>query len=161
MCGQQKKVLDTVMKKLNKGKGKAPVRLAKVVLTLTEEWPAWQKGVLSTLHEYFKEGAIPENAVLLARLKKNDALAGANMKEVMPFVQMVKTEAADLGELAFELKLPFDERQLYEEAKEYIAIQFGVPEVIVRSVEDLPEENRAAYAAAAAPGKPKGDFIPE
>lgn len=51
------------------------------------------------------------------------------MKNVMQFVSFIKKEAEDVGEMAMDVKLPFDQMAVLESSESYIKAQLNLEEI--------------------------------
>jgi len=75
------------------------------------------------------------------------------IKDVMQFGSFVKDESREVGRVAMDLELPFDQRAILEVSLTYLKSQLGLPELDIldlKSAEDIPER----IVGMVSPGRP-------
>lgn len=111
---------------------------------VAKTFPSWQVTVCQVLHDLYiehngqlpaKVGDISINKVISSKLSEYDSLR-KYMKKVMPFAEMRKQLIIELGEEAFNLTSPFDEREVLENSMVYLVGTLGVQSVIVKNADE-------------------------
>lgn len=108
-------------------------KASKAVIYYAETFPPWQATICQTLHDLFIEhnGELPDNKTISSKLAKCENLK-KYMKKVMPFAEFRKQIIINLGEEAFNLTLPYSERQVLEENLCYIETALEVGNITIQ-----------------------------
>jgi len=154
-------VVASFRKQIAKKKGKKAVEKAstKGIIFVQRELPSWKENALEWLSGQwddeangFKDpGAVLEGAVDFQRA--NDELKAEKM--FMKYIGFVMGQTKGLGRSALATQMPFDEMQVLEESKDYIAASIGFPDgvQIVMASDDSVDDVDGAKSMAE-PGQP-------
>eukprot|EP01135_Chromosphaera_perkinsii_P012079 Nk52_evm17s2579 gene=Nk52_evmTU17s2579 len=104
-----------------KKKGPEPPKITSATIYVAAKYPAWQVAILEVMKDSYdsEAKAFPDNKELLMKFKEIDCVK-PYMKKVMPYVQFIKKEVSLRGTSAMETTVPFSEKQVLEEALDYI-----------------------------------------
>ena len=130
---------------------------SKAAILVCDSYPEWKINVLKWMQEqYSAETGFP--ATFMKDLK---GWTGTNVEDKkliklsMQFASFVKREAEDVGPMAMDVQLPFDQKAILSEALEFIKKQVNVTELDiiklgVDDTADVPDK----LASNVMPGKP-------
>lgn len=132
--------------KAKKGQPKQTVapKATTATIYVAKSFPSWQVTVCQVLHDLYiehngelpaKVGDVSLNKVISSKLSECDSLK-KYMKKVMPFAEMRKQMIIDLGEQAFNLTSPFDERGVLEKSISYLTSTLDVPNLSVKDAHE-------------------------
>lgn len=125
--------------KSKKGQGVPPtiLKVSKAKIFVARTFPPWQAAICQSLYDLYVQhnGELPDNKIIASTLAKCDLLK-KHMKKVMPFAEFRKQIVAELGEEAFNLTLPFDERKVLEANITYLKNALGVNDVTIKEAAD-------------------------
>jgi len=139
--------------------GKAKKGAEKASILIRDIYPKWKVDVLTFMRKQYSD-AKGFSGTFMGDLKK---WASANiedkkqMKVVMQFASYIRKEVDEVGTMAMETSLPFDQKAIFEECRRYIEVQLNVPQLDVINLDTETEaaaevpENKADIAT---PGKP-------
>ncbi|GBG27535.1 Leucine--tRNA ligase, cytoplasmic [Hondaea fermentalgiana] len=138
-------------KKKNAANANEPIR--KVQIVVNDKYPAYQEAVFKFLASKYdaETRSFPDD--IMKQLKdacKTDDLLKKNMKDVMKTAAQTMMSAQELGPQALELSVPYDQRAVLEENREYVTSAMDMDEFEVVAA----EENDAACS----PGNPRFVF---
>jgi leucyl-tRNA synthetase len=152
---RQSKFLQDSLKKFRQQMGKAKKGYTMVSILVTNSYSGWKVDVLKFLQsQYSDESGFP--STIMKELKKWSAESVSDkklVKDVMQFASFMKDEANDVGNLALDLELPFDQRTILEDALSYLKVQLDVPSLDVvdlSTAEGIPDR----VASNVTPGRP-------
>jgi len=130
----------------------------KASILVTGSYPQWKVEVLQWMQEKFdeKEG-FPETFMKDLKVWSSENVQDKKlMKFTMQFASFTKSEVEEVGSMAMDIQLPFDQKEILSECIRYIKGQLSLPDVDVIDIDtdsaaaDIP----AAKAEIATPGKP-------
>ena len=137
--------------------GKAKKGCTTASILVTDSYPQWKVDALLWMQEQYNAAGKTFPPSFMGDLKKWTASSMSDKKTikfVMQFVSYTKKEVEDVGEMAMDVKLPFDQMTILEGSEGYIksqlnleAVDFVKLEGDVSSVPDRVVEN-------VTPGKP-------
>lgn len=140
--------------KPKKGQTAAPVapKAAKAIVYVAKSFPPWQATICQTLHDLYIEynGSLPDNKIIAGKLAKCESLK-KYMKKAMPFAEFRKQIVLKLGEEAFNLTTPFDERKVLEENLVYLS---NALEVVSIKIVDAHESEDPKVLEDCCPSRP-------
>lgn len=112
-------------------------KATKAIIYVAKTFPPWQATICQTLHDLYIEhnGQLPDNKIISSRLAKCDSLK-KYMKKVMPFAELRKQIIVNLGEEAFNLTLPFNERQVLEDNMNYLKSALEVDDITIKEADE-------------------------
>jgi len=157
---RQAQFLRITLKQFRGSVGKAKKgSFEKASILIRDGYPQWKVDVLKFLQEEYIEGSgFPPT--LMSDLKK---WASTNieekklMKNAMQFASFVKKEVEEVGTMAMDIQLPYDQQAILNEAKRYFEVQLNVPEIDTINMDEDTEAAAAVpekKADIATPGKP-------
>ena len=130
-------------------------------LIVSDDYPEWKVDVLKWMQEQYSAGG-GFSKLFMKDLK---TWAGKNVKdkklmsETMKFASFIKKETEDVGPVAMEVQLPFDQTATLEEVSAYIIKQANIPQLTIIK---LGSEEAAAVpertADNSSPGSPASWF---
>ncbi|KMR03563.1 leucyl-trna cytoplasmic [Lasius niger] len=125
------------------------------VIWVAKTYLPWQNIVLTTMKEmYFKNGnELPDNKILATELGNRDELK-KYMKKVMPFAQFVKDKVKTIGISALDLILEFNEFDVLEKNKKYLAKTLELEHIVIKYTDKAPEKTKEGCS----PGSPYMNF---
>lgn len=153
---RQAKFLRTSLKSFRTQAGKAKKGWTKASILVSASYPQWKVNTLTWMQQQYKNGEFSETF-----MKDLKEWAGKNAPEkkmvglIMKFASFMKDEVMDVGEVAMDLQLPFDQKEILEEAQKYVQAQLAIAEVDVIRVDEaegseVPEKLKENVT----PGKP-------
>ena len=152
---RQAKFLQDALKKFRQQVGKAKKGYTTVSVCVTNRYAEWKVNVLKHLQSQYTEGSgFP--ATLMKDMKKWSAENAPDkkmIKDVMQFASFMRDEANDVGAIALDLELPFDQCAILEDTLLYLKAQLDLPNLDVLDLdkaEDIPDR----VASNVSPGRP-------
>jgi leucyl-tRNA synthetase len=136
--------------------GKAKKGWKTATVLVSESYPEWKVNALVWMQERYSGDSFPKD--MMSQLK---TWASANpdkklIKFTMQFVSFVMKEVIDVGAVAMEIKLPFDQKAILIESEEYIKAQLKLETLDVENIddEDAPTNVPDKVLQNVAPGRP-------
>ena len=154
---RQAQFLRATLKKTRSQVGKAKKAFAKASVVVADSYPQWKVDTLTWMQDQYDEsitGSFP--ATFMKDLK---AWAGANvsdkkqMKFTMQFAAFMKNEVAEVGKVALDVQLPFDQASILNESLQYLKSQLNLENLDVVKV-DAAEGIPDRVAEQVTPGSP-------
>jgi leucyl-tRNA synthetase len=152
---RQAKLLRDSLKHFRTQVGKAKKGWQKASILVSDAYPQWKIDVLTWMQEQYKGGNFPDSFI-----KDLKGWAAANVSDkkmvkfTMQFASFRKNEVEEVGSTALDIRLPFDQKVLFEENIRYIQSQLNIPEIdvinLVEDANDVPDR----VAENVEPGKP-------
>lgn len=152
---RQAKFLHDSLKKFRGIVGKAKKGWTEASIVVTNSYPEWKENVLKFMQEQYSD-ATGFPATFMKDMKK---WSGQNVtdkkmiKGTMQFGSFVKAEAQEVGRVAMDLELPFDQKAILDVSLTYLKSQLNLPTLNIidlKSAEDVPER----IGGMISPGKP-------
>jgi len=142
--------------------GKAKKTAKTATILVCDKYPEWKVNVLKWMHEqYDSEGkAFPKDFMKdLKTWATSGVIADKKLiKFSMQFASWMKKEVEDVGPMAMDIELPFDQKKILTESEAYIKSQLNLPEVAIVKVDDDDEAKAAGISdkirGNVTPGKP-------
>jgi leucyl-tRNA synthetase len=152
---RQAKFLQDALKKFRQQVGKAKKGYTTVSVCVTNCYAQWKVDVLKHLQSQYSEGiGFPDT--LMKDMKKWSAENAPDkkmIKDVMQFASFMKDEANDVGAIALDLELPFDQCAILEDTIPYLKAQLDLPNLDVVDL-DKAEGIPDRVVSNVAPGRP-------
>lgn len=137
--------------------GRSKKTFSKASILVSETFPDWKVHVLVWMREQFKldSGFEPTFGKDLKEWAAKNVADKKDLKNTMQFASFVKSEVLDVGVSALDVQMPFDQKGLLEEIREYITKQINISELDVMKLgsdeaSDVPDK----MAENSTPGKP-------
>jgi leucyl-tRNA synthetase len=139
--------------------GKAK-KAEKASVLITDSYPQWKVDVLTWMQQQYSPDVGGFSATFMKDLKdwSDKNVADKKMlKGTMQFASFVKKEVEEVGAIAMETQLPFDQKEILVDCGSYIKSQLNVPDI---DFVNLDTEKEAAATVPEArtelvtPGKP-------
>lgn len=137
--------------------GKAKKGWTKASVIVTDSYPQWKVDALLWMQEQYKAAGDTFPPSLMGDLKKWTASNISEkklIKNVMQFVSFTKREVEDVGEMAMDVKLPFDQMSVLESSEAYLKAQLNLENL------DFIKFDGDDAAAASVPERFQGSISP-
>jgi leucyl-tRNA synthetase len=155
---REAKFLRDTLKNFRAQQGKAKKGSTKASILVSDDYPQWKIDTLTWMHgKYDAETGF--NATFMKDLK---TWTGSNpdkkmIKFTMQFASFIKKEVEDVGSMAMDVQLPFDQKEILLASDGYIKSQLNVTELDIINLRDtegaaadVPERTKENVS----PGKP-------
>ena len=107
---------------------------------MTDSFPDWKVRVLEWMkYQYSESDGFP--SIFMKDLKQwsSSSEDKKNMKNVMQFASFTKKEVEDVGSIAMDTQLPFDQSTVLENIIDYIKKQTNLDEIdVIKQHDDIP-----------------------
>lgn len=156
---RQAAFLQSSLKSFRAQAGKAKKGWTTASVLVTDSYPQWKVDALLWMQEQYKAAGNSFPSTFMGDLKK---WATSNMedkkliKNVMQFVSFTKREADDVGEMAMDVKLPFDQMSVLESSDRYIRSQLNLEDLdfIKMDSDSAPADVPDRLRDTVTPGRP-------
>lgn len=136
--------------------GKAKKGWKEATILVTDSYPEWKVTTLKWMQEQHDGSSFPKTF-----MKDLKVWTGANVpdkkqvKFTMQFASFIKKEVDEVGAVAMDTELPFDQTSILQGSEAYITAQLSLPEFKIvkigdESAKDVPDK----VAENVSPGKP-------
>ena len=152
---RQAKFLRDGLKKFRGQAGKAKKGWKSVSIVVSDSYPEWKVNTLKWMQEkYSEETGFPDTF-----MKDLKGWAGQNagdkklIKFIMQFAVFMKNETSEVGKVALDIQLPFDQAAVLEGSMRYIKSQLNIEEMDIlksETAEGIPDR----ITDQVTPGKP-------
>lgn len=150
--------LQSSLKHFRTQEGKAKKGWKSATILVTDSYPEWKVDALLWMQEQYNAAGDSFSKSFMGDLKK---WATGNIedkkliKNVMQFVSFTKKETDEVGSMAMDVKLPFDQMTVLTSSEQYIKSQLNIEELDIIKIDgdaaaDVPER----IANNVTPGKP-------
>jgi leucyl-tRNA synthetase len=157
MLTRQAKFLRDTLKRFRNSTVKAKKGWTKASIIVSDAYPEWKVNMLQWMQEQYSA----ESGFAKTFMKDMKTWSGQNVKEkklmseTMKFASFTQKEVEEVGVMAMEVHLPFDQKAILDTMSDYIQKQINVPELDVirlgsEEASEVPERN----AGLSSPGKP-------
>jgi leucyl-tRNA synthetase len=152
---RQAKFLRDGLKQFRGQAGKAKKGWKNTSIIVADDYPQWKIDILKWMQEQFSE----ESGLPATFMKDLKSWTGKNVSDkkmikfAMQFASFMKNEAAEVGKVALDTQLPFDQASILSGSMQYIKSQLNIDEIEILKVEtakDVPDR----IVDQIAPGKP-------
>lgn len=154
---RQAKFLRDSLKSFRAQAGKAKKGWTKASIVVSDAYPQWKVDVLRWMQTQYQEATgFPESFMKDLKDWAADSVEDKKLvKLTMQFASFAKKEVEDVGPVAMDTELPFDQKTILDEVVEYVMKQINVPELDViklgsSDASDMPDR----VAENATPGNP-------
>jgi leucyl-tRNA synthetase len=134
---RQAQFLRDALKRCRGIAGKAKKGWSTASVVVTKSYPQWKIDVLKHMQEqYSEESGFP--ATFMKDMKKwcSDNVEDKKMtKDVMQFASYMKDEANEVGKVALDLELPFDQKSILEGSFTYLKSQLNLADLDILDLE--------------------------
>ena len=154
---RQAKFLRDSLKKFRGQAGKAKKGWKKATIVVTDTYPQWKIDILKWMQTQHDAAVGGFAATFMKDLK---GWTGQNVQDkkmikfAMQFASFVKSEAADVGVVAMDIELPFDQEAILAGSVPYMKSQLAIPEFDIIKLggeaSDVPDK----IVENVTPGKP-------
>jgi leucyl-tRNA synthetase len=157
LLSRQAKFLRDSLKIFRTAAGKAKKGWKTATILVADEYPDWKVKALLWMQSQYDSATGSFPATFMKDLKD---WSGSNVSDkklikfTMQFVSFMKREVEDVGEMAMDIKCPFDQSAILNESLSYIKSQIGIGELSVGSVEDAELKVPDKVSQNVLPGKP-------
>jgi leucyl-tRNA synthetase len=154
---RQSAFLQSSLKSFRAQEGKAKKGWTKASVVVTDSYPQWKVDALLWMQEQYKASGNKFLPSLMGDLKKWTASNISDkklMKNVMQFVSFTMKEVEDVGEMAMDVKLPFDQMSVLESSEAYLKAQLNIENL------DFIKLDGDDAAAASVPERVQGNVTP-
>jgi len=156
---RQAKFLRDALKNFRAQKGKAKKGWKTASILVSDDYPQWKVDILLWMHDQYdaNAGCFPKD--FMGSLKKWSSTNITDKKFIklsMQFASWMKKEVEDVGSMAMEIKLPFDQKAIIVDFEGVIKSQLDLSEVEIISLESdaagssVPDK----ISSNVSPGKP-------
>jgi leucyl-tRNA synthetase len=155
LLSRQAAFLRDSLKKMRAQLGKAKKPPTQVTIVVSDSYPQWKIDTLVWMQEQYS----PESGFKDTFMKDLKTWTGQNItdkkmiKFVMQFAAFMKNEATEVGAVALDTTLPFDQKDILEGSKAFILAQLDQKEIDIvklEGTEGIPDK----VAENTTPGKP-------
>jgi leucyl-tRNA synthetase len=152
---RQAKFLRDALKKYRGNIGKAKKGWKSASILVTNSYPEWKVNVLEHMQEQYSD----DTGLPTTFMKDMKKWSGQNVtdkrliKDVMQFASFMRDESNEVGRVALDLELAFDQYAILEVSLTYLKSQLNIPELDIldlKTVEDVPDR----VAGQVSPGGP-------
>lgn len=155
---QAKLLRDSVVKIFRPTLGKAKKGWSKATILVSDTYPQWKIDTLKWMQGvYSVDAGFPDTFMKDLKVWASSNVSDKKlMKLVMQFASFTKKEVDDVGAMAMDLQLPFDQKEIFEASLAYLRVHLNVPEldVIKLGVDEAAETVPDRVAENVTPGKP-------
>ena len=152
---RQAKFLRDALKKYRGNVGKAKKGWKSASILVTNFFPEWKVNVLKHMQdEYSDESGFPTTFMKDMKKWSGQNVTDKRMiKDTMQFASFMRDEAYEVGRVALDLVLPFDQYAILEVSLDYLKLQLNLPDLDIldlTTAEDVPDR----VAGQVSPGRP-------
>ena len=154
---REAKFLRDSLKNFRTVAGKAKKGWKMATILVAENYPQWKVDALLWMQSKYEKDSNTFPDTFMADLKDWSSASIADKKQVkftMQFVSFMKKEVDDVGEMAMDIKCPFDQLAILNESKAYIKAQLNLEELSIGSIDDADLEVPERVSQNVTPGKP-------
>lgn len=136
--------------------GKAKKGWKKASILVSDSYPQWKIDTLTWMQEQYKDGAFSDSFMKDLKDWTNKNVSDKKMiKFTMQFASFMRGEVLDVGPMAMDVQLPFDQQEILDQALLYVKAQLVIPEIDILKIDseegaDVPDKFRENVA----PGRP-------
>mmetsp|Transcript_51695 Transcript_51695/g.76612 ORF Transcript_51695/g.76612 Transcript_51695/m.76612 type:complete len:1090 (-) Transcript_51695:77-3346(-) len=127
---RQAKFLRDSVKNFRSQVGKAKKGCTKATILVTDSYPQWKTDVLTWMHsQYDAESGFPAQFMKDLKQFASGQPDKKLIKLIMQFASWMKKEVADVGVMAMDLKMPFDQKVILVDSGKYLQSQLALADV--------------------------------
>ncbi len=153
---RQADFLRSGLKKFRSQVGKAKKACDKASVLFAESYPQWKVDILLWMQQQYSHEAKAFANSFMADLKTwaaDNVTDKKMLKLTMQFAAFMKNEVAEVGPIALDVQIPFDQAEVLQGSLKYLKSQLEIADLDVLKVEsttDIPERVQEQVS----PGKP-------
>jgi leucyl-tRNA synthetase len=153
---RQAKYLGDSLKRFRGQAGKAKKEWKAATILVSDSYPQWKVDTLKWMQEQCNaESGFPDSFMKdlkgwIAETVSDKKL----MKFIMQFASFMKNEAREVGVVALDIHMPFDQAAIFEGSMQYIKSQLNIKELEILKLDGAAAEVPDRIAEQVAPGKP-------
>jgi leucyl-tRNA synthetase len=154
---RQAKFLRDSLKNFRTAAGKAKKGWKTATILVAEDYPEWKVNALLWMQSQYDNtaGSFPSTVMKDLKMWTNENVSNKKQKGLtMQFVSFVMGEVREVGEVAMDIKCPFDQFAILGESLDYIKSQLGLEELGVGRVDDQELSVPERTSQNVTPGKP-------
>jgi len=136
---------------------KAKKRTTTAKILVTDSYPDWKNEVLLWMHEMYNSETKAFSATFMKDLKKWASSKDKKMiKNTMQFASWMKREVEDVGPMAMDMKMPYDQKHIIVESERYLMSQLKMEKIEVVNISTAEDISMIPTRTAenVNPGKP-------
>eukprot|EP00592_Proboscia_alata_P010622 CAMPEP_0194352348 /NCGR_PEP_ID=MMETSP0174-20130528/741_1 /TAXON_ID=216777 /ORGANISM="Proboscia alata, Strain PI-D3" /LENGTH=1095 /DNA_ID=CAMNT_0039120341 /DNA_START=121 /DNA_END=3408 /DNA_ORIENTATION=- len=136
---RQSKFLRDSLKAFRQQLGKAKKGWTTASILITDSYQQWKVNVLEWMQEQYKSNGDSFPKAFMGDLKK---WVGANVsdkklnKDTMQFASFVKREVDEVGSMAMDLLMPYDQKAILMDTRQYILNQLNIADIEILKLND-------------------------
>jgi leucyl-tRNA synthetase len=136
------------------GKAKKGWQTASIIVA--DEYPQWKIDILLWMQGRFsEESGFPPTFMKDLKVWTGKNISDKKMiKFTMQFASFMKNEASEVGKVALDTQLPFDQDAILSGSMQYLKSQLNISEADILKVESSSEDIPSRIADQITPGKP-------
>mmetsp|Transcript_12777 Transcript_12777/g.23966 ORF Transcript_12777/g.23966 Transcript_12777/m.23966 type:complete len:1099 (+) Transcript_12777:104-3400(+) len=135
LLSRQAKFLRDNLKNLRQQVGKGPKGSNSASLLVTDSYPEWKVNVLLMMQEKYDNG-FPTDFMQQLKAWCSNSSDKKLMKNMMQFASFTKKEVEEVGPIAMETTLPFDQKAIMEDCIAYFKSQLNLENIDVVKLDD-------------------------
>jgi len=153
---RQAEFLRSGLKKFRSQVGKAKKACDKASVLFAESYPQWKVDILLWMQQQYNN---ENNTFSDSFMKDLKTWAGENvadkkmLKLTMQFAAFMKSEVAEVGPIALDVQIPFDQAEVLQGSLKYLKSQLEIADLDVLKAEDTPDIPERVLEQVS-PGKP-------
>ena len=153
---RQSKFLRDSLKDFRTLAGKAKKGWTKASVLVSDSYPQWKIDTLTWMQEQYKDGAFPTTFMKDLKDWSSKNVSDKKMiKFTMQFASFIMKEVLDVGPMAMDLQLPFDQKEIFEESLKYLQAQLAISDIDILKIDsDEASEVPEKFRENVTPGKP-------
>jgi len=144
MLSRQSKFLSDSLKRFRGQAGKAKKGWSTASIVISDSYPEWKVNTLKWMQEQYDEatGTLPTTF-----MKELKGWTGKNVSDkkmikfTMQFASFMKNEVADVGKVALDINLPFDQNAILQGSIAYIKSQLNLKEFDIIKLDDVKDNS--------------------
>ena len=138
-CGEEDKLLTRQasflrdsLKTFRTSADKAKKKTTTAKILVTDSYPEWKNETLLWMHNQYDEGTQSFSSTFMKDLKGWASSKDKKMiKLTMQFASWMKREVEDVGAMAMDIKMPYDQKKILVESEQYLMSQLKMEKIEV------------------------------
>ena len=154
---REAKFLRDALKSFRTTAGKAKKGWKTATILVAEDYPQWKIDALLWMQSQYDKASGSFANSFMKDLKEWATANASDKKQVkftMQFMAFIKKEVEDVGEMAMDIKCPFDQCAILSESLAYIKSQLSLDEIGIGRVDDAELAVPERTSQNVSPGKP-------
>ena len=156
LLSRQAKFLRDSLKSFRTMAGKAKKGWTSASIVVSDSYPQWKIDTLNWMQEQYKDGQFSGTFMKdLQGWTKEHVSDKKMIKFTMQFASFMKNEVLEVGPVALDVQLPFDQKEILEQARNYIQAQLAISDLDVLKLDSGEASGvPGKIAENVTPGKP-------